>query len=267
MSVSHSPMDILRILPKTNCRECAERTCLAFASAVFRGSRTIDQCPHLDPAIVARLSGEIVGRNAEEEDIRSFLEQARGRLRKVDLAASAGRLGGSFDGSRLVLKILGKDFCIYPDGQLSSQIHMNQWVVATVLDYVLNSRGITPTGTWVQYRDLEGGPERLALFEQRCIKPLKKAADRYPDLFKDMLEIFSGNREYNLFGSDISIVLHPLPKVPMLICYWQPEDGMASELSLFFDQTVDGNLGAVSLFTVGAGLANMFEKIARSHGV
>jgi hypothetical protein len=47
-------------------------------------------------------------------------------------------------------------------------------------------------------------------------------ADSYDDLFKDMLEVFSGDREYNLFGSDISIILHPLPRVPILVCYWKP---------------------------------------------
>lgn len=266
MSVLNSPMAILRILPKTNCRDCGERTCLAFASAVFRGQVTLAQCPHLAPERVARLTGDAPARNTEEQDFRLFMEQVRDRLQGLDLAASAERLGGVYDGKRLVLKILGKDFSIYPDGRLSSEIHMNRWVIGALLDYVLTCQGKTPTGTWVQYRDLPGGPERLGLYEQRCVKPLQKAADRYPDLFKDMLEIFSGNREYELFGSDISVILHPLPKVPILICYWQPDEGMDSDLSVFFDETVAENLGAKSLFTVAAGLANMFERIARNHG-
>jgi CO dehydrogenase/acetyl-CoA synthase gamma subunit (corrinoid Fe-S protein) len=41
-------MEIFQLLDKSNCRECGEKTCLAFAGAVFTGARRLDQCPKLD---------------------------------------------------------------------------------------------------------------------------------------------------------------------------------------------------------------------------
>ena len=38
----NNPMDILKILDKSNCRKCDEATCLAFAAAVARGKRALD---------------------------------------------------------------------------------------------------------------------------------------------------------------------------------------------------------------------------------
>ena len=32
-----SPLEILKLLEKSNCRECGQATCLAFAAAVFKG--------------------------------------------------------------------------------------------------------------------------------------------------------------------------------------------------------------------------------------
>jgi hypothetical protein len=61
-------------------------------------------------------------------------------------------------------------------------------------------------------------------------------------------------------------VLLPLPKVPMMICYWLPEEGIQSSLNLFFDDTADENLDIGSLFSLGSGLAQMFEKLAIRHG-
>jgi hypothetical protein len=69
------------------------------------------------------------------------------------------------------------------------------------------------------------------------------------------------------YQSDISLVLHPLPKLPMLICYWKPEDGMASDLNIFFDANAEMNLPIESIYTLGVGLVVMFEKIALRHGV
>ena len=68
------------------------------------------------------------------------------------------------------------------------------------------------------------------------------------------------------FESDISVVLHPLPKVPIMVCYWQPEDGLSSSLNLFYDQTADSNLNIGAIFSLGAGLAQMFSKLALRHG-
>jgi hypothetical protein len=61
-------------------------------------------------------------------------------------------------------------------------------------------------------------------------------------------------------------VLHPLPNIPIMICYWKPDEGLASSLNLYFDTTADDNLDIGSLFSLGAGLAQMFEKLSHRHG-
>jgi DNA-binding CsgD family transcriptional regulator/ArsR family metal-binding transcriptional regulator len=40
-------IDILKILPKTNCRECGYLTCMAFAAAIMKGKAAADKCPGL----------------------------------------------------------------------------------------------------------------------------------------------------------------------------------------------------------------------------
>jgi hypothetical protein len=45
-----------------------------------------------------------------------------------------------------------------------------------------------------------------------------------------------------------------------------PEEGLASSLNLFFDDTADKNLHINSIYTLGAGLTQMFEKISLRHG-
>ncbi|RLC30512.1 Fe-S cluster protein, partial [Candidatus Woesebacteria bacterium] len=85
-------------------------------------------------------------------------------------------------------------------------------------------------------------------------------------LFDDMVHILNGKQVEKQFESDISVVLHPLPEVPIMVCYWSPEDGFESSLNVFFDQTADENLDIGSVFTLGAGLTQMFEKITLRHG-
>ena len=42
-----SPIDVYKILPKTNCKECGVENCMAFATKIVNREITIDQCPPL----------------------------------------------------------------------------------------------------------------------------------------------------------------------------------------------------------------------------
>ena len=41
-------IEILKLLPKTNCRECGQPTCMVFASQVSEGAKDPEDCPPLD---------------------------------------------------------------------------------------------------------------------------------------------------------------------------------------------------------------------------
>ena len=48
-------LEVLKLLPKTNCRECGQPTCMVFASRVIEGSMDQEGCPPLSPDNKARL--------------------------------------------------------------------------------------------------------------------------------------------------------------------------------------------------------------------
>jgi hypothetical protein len=259
-------MEIFQLLDKSNCRECGEKTCLAFAGAVFQGKRKIAECPKLDRETIERFSGTDQELNAGFVEGADFLEQLKKDIAAADLAEVAQRVGAEFADGKLTLKVLGKNFRVDTDGNLYTQIHVNPWVAVPFLIYLLAGKGLPATGNWVSFRELKDGKERYALFKKRCEEAMKKVADTYTHLFDDLVHIFSARQVEKQFESDISVVLHPLPKVPMMICYWLPEDGLGSSLNVFFDETADQNLNADTVFTLGVGLAQMFTKLSLRHG-
>jgi ArsR family metal-binding transcriptional regulator len=48
-------IEILKLLPKTNCRQCGEPTCLVFAVAVSQGIKGPGDCPPLSPETQVKL--------------------------------------------------------------------------------------------------------------------------------------------------------------------------------------------------------------------
>lgn len=52
-----SPIDVYKLLPRTNCGECSEANCMAFATKVVNGETVIDACP---PLFTEKLAKDLV---------------------------------------------------------------------------------------------------------------------------------------------------------------------------------------------------------------
>jgi len=259
-------MDIFRLLDKSNCRKCNKPTCLAFAAAVFQGQRRLGECPQLDPDIVAQCEDAPIRHMSIEDEQAGLVAQLKAKIAALDLGAAARRLKAPYAKGALTINCMGKDIRVDTRGNISTDIHVHAWIMIPLFNYIIAGAGCPPSGKWLPFRELSGGKNGYRLFEQRCEKPLKRIADSYPTLFEDMIRLFNGKPVDGHFAADISLVLHPLPKVPLLICYWKPEDGFGSDLHVFFDAAAEENLNIESLSALGTGLVVMFEKIALRHG-
>lgn len=266
MTPLNSPIEILKRLDKSNCRECGYATCLAFASAVFKGQKSLSECPHLEKDVVEEFENESQKTSGLEPNPDEPLEELKKRLGTIDLAKAAERVGGNFLNGKLTVRVCGKDFSVDRKGNFYSEIHIHSWITAPLLDYIIDGAGRPVKGKWVSMRELKNGKDWYRFFVHKCEKPLKRLADTYTDLFEDMLHIFNGKKVENHYESDVSLVLHPLPKFPVLICYWRPEEGLESSLNIFFDSTAGDNLNIEYIYSLGTGLVTMFEKIALRHG-
>jgi hypothetical protein len=237
---------------------------MAFAAAVIRQEKRLADCPHLAADILSQYDGNIeLQVNIEKIQERTF-KDLQEQLKAIDIAARAERLGARSTGSTIVVPCLGRDFEVDGQGRVLSSCHSHAWFSIPLLTYILFGKGVAVSGRWVPFRELESGGRWERLFERRCEAPLKRIADAHAELFEDLISMFSGARS-DQFSSDISVVLYPLPKVPILICYWKPEDGMESKLHVFFDATAEQNLTMDSLFTLGTGIVRMLEKIMHKH--
>jgi len=54
--VALSGLQIFKLLPKTNCKDCGYPTCMAFALQLAAAKTQPDACPHLSPSVLATLA-------------------------------------------------------------------------------------------------------------------------------------------------------------------------------------------------------------------
>ncbi len=259
-----TPLEIYKLLEKSNCKQCMLPSCLAFAAAVIGGQKRLDDCPHLTKDVKQSLSANLQKRSTAEPLQSEFMAKLLQKVQDLNFAQVAEERGCENDGDVLRIRSLGKDFHVDHKGVVRSQCHIIPWVEAPLLSYICHSSHQQITGRWISFREIKGGIDWRGLFQSRCETPLRLLADRHPELFTDIVELFLGE-EVDEFDADIALVLLPLPNVPILICYQAADGDLESELNIFFDECCAVNLHIKSLYTLCAGLVQMFEKIALHH--
>lgn len=259
-----TPLEIYKVLEKSNCKQCLLPSCLAFAAAVVGGQKRLDDCPFLSTDVKASLSVTLTKRSTAEPPQAEFMAKLLQKLQTLDFETVASERGGQYSGKVFTIKSLGKDFHVDRAGVVRSGCHIIPWVEAPLLSYLCYSSHQQITGRWISFREIQGGIDWRGLFRNRCEKPLKHLADRHPELLADIVDLFLGENVEG-FDADIALVIHPFPHIPVLICYQAPDGDLESDLTIFFDECCGHNLHVKSLYTLCAGLVKMFEQIARNH--
>lgn len=265
MTQLKNPLEIYKLLPQTNCGQCFLPGCLAFAAAVIRGEKKLSHCPYLEPGLGETFADKITMRATSDQQREKHLALLQENIRGVDLPAAAERLGARMVGDRLAVRCLGKDFLVDQAGNVTSACHTHAGLTIPLLSYIIHSTGEDISGKWVPFRELKNGAPMSALFGQRGEKPLQQLADSQTDIFEIIISLFSGRTADTHFAADLSLILYPLPKVPVLICYWTPEEDLESKLHIFFDATAENHLAMESIYALGVGLVTMFERITQRH--
>ena len=262
-----TPLEIYKILPQTNCRKCLLPSCLAFAAAVVSGQKSLQQCPDINPGYVQQFGHELgTGREDDSASRQEMVQQLRQQLVGCDFAALAHQRGGRLQDDQLALTSLGKDFFVDSRGTLSSQCHIIPWVELPLLTYLVQEEHQPVTGQWLSFREIDDGLDWQGLFRSRCETPLKELADGNSSLLHDLIDLFQG-QQTSWYEADIALILHPLPHIPLLICYQAAEDDLGSHLTILFDSCCRVNLPIRALYSLTAGLVQMFAKIAEQHGL
>jgi hypothetical protein len=241
-------MEVLKNLPRTNCGECGQLTCLAFATQVIKEGEDLAKCPHLtgagaDMGQAVRAQQE-VGVGRRRESVAISLEVLQDKVAPLNFAALAQGLGATYgeEGGRpyLSLNYFGhllqvfKDELRYPAGA-----HADPWDAILLYNYIASQGKEPMAGRWIAYNSLPNSVSKsktLARLEQKLADHF---AGQTPGL-KERVSQLGGEIVAVGEDADVQAVFWPLPKVPLLLSFWdaEAEEGFAPQAHWLFDASV-----------------------------
>jgi hypothetical protein len=259
-------MELVKTLPRTNCGECGQSTCLAFATQVIKEGEDLERCPYLGEA-AQTLAGDLKSQQAagvgrRRESIAIALEALQEKVAPLDFAALAQGVGAAYgeEGDRpyLNLEYFGQQFQVFKDEvRYPEGVEANPWDAILLYNFIFSQGRVAETGAWITFQSLPNSVSKT------------KTLNR---LEKDLAAHFTGRRSSleaaaaglraepaDLDGdADLKLVFRPLPKVPVLLLFWEddPEEDFPAQAHFLFDGSVPDYLDLESLLFLVEQLAD-----------
>ena len=266
-----SVVDLYRdILPKTNCRDCGFSTCLAFASMVVSEQHPIQNCPHLSPEVMAACEKELAEQYAAgkwlKRDMKAdALKWAKERSASMKIEDLPARIGGRLmkkDGQpALELPYFNEHIIITPDRITKSDgSALTRYEQVFIHIHMAQGGSARPTGKWRNLVEIPNTVSKVKSMVEHVEKPLiEKFQGNADSLRKAALAIGGIDRHDEFPTSDVTILFTPLPRVPVMLMFWDAADGdgFEAEAKLSFDDTITQHLDIESIMFLSERLREM----------
>ncbi len=254
--MGYKVVDIYKDLPqKAGCADCGKPGCFAFATGVYLEGHAVAECPLLTDEQRTAMETKL-GRSGTETVKAEAVEQAAEflfeKLAEGDLEQMAARASTPFDAStgRAQVPLLGSSYTVQlgavkPASSSDDEEEPNIWVKVLTLLYLTTATGDEPQGEWIAYRQL---PNTVAK-----TKTYDKEVDRIAAAFKGRLGDLEtaasslGGVTVDDESADLAIRFDALPRVPMLLLFWDGDEDFDARSSLLLDSGVLSYLDQESL--------------------
>ncbi len=251
-----TPVEIYKELPKTNCGECGQLTCMAFAIAVSKGDTEIQSCPYLNEENVKTLSKSIKKIDIKEK----IYENLKDEIQKINLRDVADGIGAVITDEGITIRSLGKEFLIKDSGEIITDGEVSIWAKILLLIYIKMGGKGDISNKWVAFDELKGGVVKIEALRKEFEIPLSDMLKNDLDPIERIFKIL-GAEEVNDQPSDMAWKMFLLPKVPILILYWRADDEFPPNVKALFDSTTDRFLDVESLVFLCEGLLHAIGSI------
>jgi len=187
------------------------------------------------------------------------------RLAAADLKSAARELGLDWQADQNAARVplLGRDFLVGPDGVRPADGGSDPFTHRIVLAYYLlhGGRG-TPAGRYLPYRELPGGQDFARSLSEIVEGRLARSfSGRLPQLEK-AAQALGASPAPPEFSGDLARVFPALPKLPLVLTFYDADEEFPAEAKVFYDLTAPNFLDLECLAVLGLILVMELEAAA-----
>lgn len=256
-------LDLMKMLPRNNCKECGLPTCMAFATHVLREGTKPELCPYWQPEDLAFVKQSMHDQgedSAYPDHLFSARKFVQGKIKDFDFAQVADKIGAEYEsgaegkGDCLIVNLLERSYRVTKDDvvPLDGGEH-DLWDHVLLYNYIAENGGRPLTGEWVPMESLPGSLAKRKAFVKGCEDKIAAAYTGKPDELRAALKILKADFPELESNAEVAAVFYPLPRIPFQMLFWDADldDGFPAQIKVLFDSTVLDYLDIESLVFLG----------------
>jgi hypothetical protein len=255
--MAHTVLELLKALPRTNCGDCGQPTCMAFATRVIKEGEALEKCPYLPPAAQALAlsisAQQEKGEGRRRESLAISLEVMHHKVAPLDFRALAHGLSavyGEEDGRPcLTLDYFGQSLTVFKDEvRYPAGAAANPWDAILLYNYIASGGKSMPDGTWISFQSLPNSVSKAKTLARLEKEMAAHFAGKAAQLRRQAAALSAAPAQA-AENADFQGIFRPLPRVPVLLLFWDadPEEDFQALAHFLFDAAVGDFLDLESL--------------------
>ncbi len=271
------PIELYKELPKTNCGDCGQPSCLAFATQVVGHGHDLRDCPHLGEAVLREVSHIIEeqrdkGVYVKRENHKITREHLRDKIRNHDFKAIASGLGVTYsvdnDVEALEIPYFNRMVTMKHSGiWVEGSEDFDPWDEILLYNYIFFSGSKPLSDDWVGLESFPNSLPKRAALEDGCHRRISEAFTGARNELERACQELGGTRVADGHSAEVAFQFQALPRMPLFLLFWDEdnEEGFEAQTKVLFDAQAMEYLDLEGLTFVAEKLAD--HLITRKGGV
>lgn len=267
-----SVVDLYRdVLPKTNCGECGFPTCLAFASMVVSEQLPLKTCPHIDPETLEHCQKELevqyaAGKWTRRDMAEDALAWAREKVASMAAEDLPERIGGRIHDSggdpELRLPYFLDDIYIGSGGiRKENGEPVTHWEQVFIYNHMAQGGRANPTGNWKALQEMPNTVSKIKSMRDHVEVPLaNRFSGQVAALGAAAMKLGGEDKTAENPTADAVWLFRPLPRIPVMLLFWDREEDFDAKVKLLFDETITEHLDIESILFLSERLTQLLSE-------
>jgi len=248
--------DILKLIPKTNCRKCGYPTCMAFAVGIVNGETKLSTCPFLKGTSDLETHKTIPSE-------QGLLRELQAKIKTTDLKKKTKDLGVDFIEKKgyFTIKIpyINREIIITNnDIKDTDNKEIDPRDAILLYNYIFFGGKGNLSGEWIGMESMPNSiskvktlkrytEDKLALFFSRKLQDFRSRVTGINGLITEPCE------------AHLCFIIKVLPKIPIKVHFWDldEEEGFTASVKVLYDRRSMDFLDIESLVFASERMAEM----------
>ena len=156
-------------------------------------------------------------------------------VRQTGAAANAPMLLGSVEEGVACIPLFGEKCCVRRDGVYKDAAKLDTIGSILVVRYLLQAGDAPVLHSWLPYRDLKDGAQFSGFIKTNIEDKIALAFQGRRAALEQRLSALGASPGGPDVLGDIALVVHPLPKLPVLCLFWDRDEEFPASFQFLFD--------------------------------